>query len=647
MSFSLLKILKGLLISEENTLTPKEIEIVPGGTANTKTTVVSSQTTNITVTLPNSSDTLATETQVETVQTNLDNHINDAEGAHAASAISNTPADGLAATTVQAALNELNQDIIGLSGDFDTHTEATVAHGTTSDVVGKDDSQTLTNKTISGSDNTLSDIASSSTTFDSETALNIGTSNSNTSVNIGTGTGSNTINIGGANSQVNLIGTVVSQDVENLVVKDKLITINDGGPAGSGAVAGIEVEEDGSPTGYIKTSADRDSWELKAPNANGVVSLSPGSTNDVVTLNAAEQTLTNKTIGDAVRFDGQDATPSVPDAGFYKVYVKDSTGKLTILNSAGAETVIGGGEGNADSNLESLKNQFQDTYFNLLTPNIFRLDELTKLHVSSTGAYNEVDKTYDIDSGEFMLSSNMIDTNEYVSTKILTEAEVSVYWKIENVDASATYQISRNGGTDWQTISMERVGNTNMYRGYHIFSNTEVAPIVTYDLRLKITASASSKLEGYGIFYDKELSANVASGSLNIEVFEFSGSLNTYQFTLTKFVPHPDLLKVYDVNTGQVYDYGAFTFSGQTVVFDSGQFYQPGQTIKLRFIQMEGTAFDNSDVNALLMASNHLGSTDTSIDRSIAGRGIFLRRPDGTLREICIDNNDNIVVYSV
>lgn len=341
MSFSLLKILKGLLISEENTLTPKEIEIVPGGTANTKTTVVSSQTTNVTVTLPNASDTLATETQVETVQTNLDNHINDAEGAHAASAISNTPADGLDAVTVQGALDELNQDIIGFSGDLETHTEATVAHGTTSDIVGKDDAQTLTNKTISGSNNTLSDIASTSTTFASETALSVGTSNDDTNINIGTGTGANTINIGGANSQINLVGSVISQDVENLNVKDKLITLNDGGAAGSGAVSGIEIEEGGSPTGYVKTSADRNSWELKSPNAAGIVSVTPGASNDAVTLNAAEQTLTNKTVGDAVTFDGQASTPSTPSAGFYKVYVKDSSGKLTILDSAGTETIIG------------------------------------------------------------------------------------------------------------------------------------------------------------------------------------------------------------------------------------------------------------------------------------------------------------------
>ena len=65
------------------------------------------------------------------------------------------------------------------------------------------------------------------------------------------------------------------------------------------------------------------------------------------------------------------------------------------------------------------------------------------------------------------------------------------------------------------------------------------------------------------------------------------------------------------------------------------------------FDQSEQGAFDNSDVNGNLLATNHLGSTDPNIDRSQNGRGIFLRRPDGTLREITIDDTDNIVVYSV
>jgi hypothetical protein len=60
-----------------------------------------------------------------------------------------------------------------------------------------------------------------------------------------------------------------------------------------------------------------------------------------------------------------------------------------------------------------------------------------------------------------------------------------------------------------------------------------------------------------------------------------------------------------------------------------------------------GNSFDNSDRNAAILAANNLGSTDPSIDHSQNGRGIYLRRPDGTLREITIDNSDNIAVYSV
>ena len=58
MAFNPFTIIKSLLIKEENVLNPKQIEIVPGGTANTKTTLVGSQTTDKTLTLPNATDTL-------------------------------------------------------------------------------------------------------------------------------------------------------------------------------------------------------------------------------------------------------------------------------------------------------------------------------------------------------------------------------------------------------------------------------------------------------------------------------------------------------------------------------------------------------------------------------------------------------------
>lgn len=177
MAFSIFKVLKGLLITEENTLTPKEIEIVPGGTASTKTVIQSSQTTNKTITLPDATDTLVgkattdvltnksidadtntitniedadikalaaidatkiadgsvtsaefqylggvtsdIQTQLNTNNTAISDHLTDTTDAHDASAISSVPAGNLAATDVQAALDELQSDVdsrLSLSG---------------------------------------------------------------------------------------------------------------------------------------------------------------------------------------------------------------------------------------------------------------------------------------------------------------------------------------------------------------------------------------------------------------------------------------------------------------------------------------------------------------------------------------------------
>jgi hypothetical protein len=64
-------------------------------------------------------------------------------------------------------------------------------------------------------------------------------------------------------------GTLTYINTTDLTVTDKIITINKGGAAASGAGAGIEIEENNAITGYIKVNATRDGYLLKAPAAAG------------------------------------------------------------------------------------------------------------------------------------------------------------------------------------------------------------------------------------------------------------------------------------------------------------------------------------------------------------------------------------------
>lgn len=162
MAFSFFKILKGLKIREENTLTPKEIDIVPGGTAGTKTTITTSQTTNRTITLPDSDLTLIGNSSTDTLTnktidadlntiTNIDNNeIKTLAGIDATKIaggnVSSTEFDFLDGVTssIQTQLNGKASD-----ASFTAHTGAsTGVHGVTGAVVGTTDTQTLTNKTL-------------------------------------------------------------------------------------------------------------------------------------------------------------------------------------------------------------------------------------------------------------------------------------------------------------------------------------------------------------------------------------------------------------------------------------------------------------------------------------------------------------------
>lgn len=73
-----------------------------------------------------------------------------------------------------------------------------------------------------------------------------------------------------------------------------------------------------------------------------------GSVKKVVTTTQT-QTLTNKTLTaptvDVAILDGQASAPANPSAGYYKMYVDDTTSRLQLLDSAGTITTVGSGSG--------------------------------------------------------------------------------------------------------------------------------------------------------------------------------------------------------------------------------------------------------------------------------------------------------------
>lgn len=111
--------------------------------------------------------------------------------------------------------------------------------------------------------------------------LSIGTSNADV------------INYGYSGTTHNFSGTVFNENTTNLNVKDKLITINDGGAAASGGSAGFEIEEAGVATGYFIQNTARTGFDFQASAVTGVATFNLAllTANRTATLQDASGTI--------------------------------------------------------------------------------------------------------------------------------------------------------------------------------------------------------------------------------------------------------------------------------------------------------------------------------------------------------------------
>lgn len=157
--------------------------------------------------------------------------------------------------------------------------------------------------TVPGLMNTSSQTMAGAKTFTSTLNANGGIDRSTSGTLTIGATNSTVINIGNAGATVNIQGTTIYENTPQLLVADPLINVNSGGGVGSGQNAGVAVEEDALVTGYVQTSSDRNSWDLKAPNTAGIATITPGVSGFVINQ-GSHDAVTLAAVGAAPNADG-------------------------------------------------------------------------------------------------------------------------------------------------------------------------------------------------------------------------------------------------------------------------------------------------------------------------------------------------------
>lgn len=209
----------------------------------------------------------------------------------------------------------------------------------------------------------------------------------------------------------------------------------------------------------------------------------------VIDLGAATRTVSasgkmiyaviDRTLGTAVVTDDASSLPNVSSAnqevfliakrqdsgdGLKRLYFRNGTalneGQSVRLGSSGT------GSGDTGDLLERIKDRLTESPFEWAEPNLFATDGDDKIS-SATASYYLVNSTYQFTAaGQNIVSMQSLDPEFLTEQKDVDSVELLAFWKQGSIDSNAVYEVSRNGGIDWQTVTMQRAGSTtDSFRG--------------------------------------------------------------------------------------------------------------------------------------------------------------------------------------
>lgn len=234
---------------------------------------------------------------------------------------------------------------------YNTATELlkyTTTAGAIKSLVDTDSTQTLTNKTYDaeGTGNVLSNITDTHIKATAAIAHSKMLALTPTMTAITDASGfltAGAVSEAELNTLIGVAGNVQTQIQGNA----DAITAHESATAAHGATGAV-VGTTNSQTLTNKTLTS----PIMATIVNGGGTLTLPSSTDTLVGRDTTDTLTNKTLTsptltspgiDVAVLDGQASAPANPSSGFYKLYVSDTTQKLTLLDSAGTSTTVGAG----------------------------------------------------------------------------------------------------------------------------------------------------------------------------------------------------------------------------------------------------------------------------------------------------------------
>jgi len=222
-----------------------------------------------------------------------------------------------------------------------------------------------------------------------------------------------------------------------------------------------------------------------------------------------------------------------------------------------------------------------------------------------------------LEAGDYQI---VVSTNQaYKDSYVITTNRVAV--RIDSTSPTVD-RLAVNNGSVWSAVA----GQAMAYK-------VEGRPL---DFRIRVTSSAPMVMTAFGAFYDHQ-PINQVTATRGVQRERFQGLTPPDDFLITEFLPLADHLEIWDPDTGDSWKVGGtqgWEINGRTLI-PPPTFIYDDRNYEFIFIQNKiAGVIDDSPFNSAIIGDNYLGSTDPSIDRSRAGKGIKLRAEDGILYEI-------------